>query len=196
MVTCVNSEREKRGLVVQTSLGFQILQYEFLGPVSLDEWGPPMEKLVYLILSRSKDDKFTLLYVDDCTKTDDKSFFVQHPSFKCWVQHAGSDRSLYVAILPMFESGEDARLAVSGKIVAFYKPPCNPDTGKRQPDYAVRRQGDLSAPPTSKPPTKPTTSESFNCPCCGSEMKPDQILEKTTVFRCGGCGISDTRLNP
>jgi len=63
------------------------LQYEFLGPISLDDWGPPMEKLVYLIMSRDHD-KFDILYVGDCEKTDDASFFTAHPNFKCWVKES------------------------------------------------------------------------------------------------------------
>ena len=46
-------------------MSIQILQYEFLGPIPISEWGPPMEKLVYLILSRTKD-KFDIIYVGDC----------------------------------------------------------------------------------------------------------------------------------
>ena len=179
---------------------FQLLQYEFLGPVPLDEWGPPMEKLVYLVLSRSKDDKFSLLYVGTCEKTEEKSFFVQHPGFKCWVQHAGSERFLHLAILPMFESGGDARQVVSDKIAAHYSPPCNPARDRQEPGYVVRRPQQEPQPqqPQPQPPQQQGAAppEPFACPCCGSEMRPDQILERSTVFRCAGCGMSDTRLNP
>jgi len=82
-------------------LSIQILHYEFLGSIPLEEWGPPMEKLVYLIFSRDKDN-FKILYVGECEKTDDKSFFVQHSSYNCWIQNSGSEKSLYLAILPLF----------------------------------------------------------------------------------------------
>ena len=49
-----------------------------------------------------------------------------------------------------------------------------------KPDYVVR--------PARVP-------EKFSCPCCGAEMKSEKILEKSTLYRCTGCGISDTRLN-
>ena len=62
-------------------MSIQILQYEFLGPIRLDEWGPPMEKVVYLILSRVKD-SFNIVYVGDCEKTEEKNFFVNNPNFK------------------------------------------------------------------------------------------------------------------
>ena len=163
-------------------MSIQILQYEFLGPIPLDEWGPPMEKLVYLILSRDKD-RYNIVYAGDCEKTDESSFFVQHSGFKCWVQQAGSEKSLHVAILPMFESSGDRRQNVLNKIIARYKPACNiNETVPVEPEYAVRRK----EMPDSE-------SQKISCACCGSEMKAEQILEKSTVFRCSGCGISDTR---
>ena len=177
-------EKKKRKRSKIPTLGIQILQYEFLGPIPLDEWGPPMEKLVYLILSRDKD-KFNIVYVGECEKTDDKSFFVQHPQFKCWVQHSKSEKYLYLAILPLFESSNDHRKNVLNKIKSFYKPPCNPiEVIETKPDYVVIKQEE---------PTE--TSEKFSCACCGAEMKPEQILEKSTVYRCTSCGISDTKLN-
>jgi predicted RNA-binding Zn-ribbon protein involved in translation (DUF1610 family) len=165
-------------------LSIQILQYEFLGPIPLDEWGPPMEKLVYLIFSRDKDN-FNIIYVGDCEKTDDKSFFVQHSHFKCWVQQSKSEKSLYLAILPMFESNSDYRQNVINKIITHYKPPCNStDVTEVKPNYVVRK--------TEEPSLEP---KKFSCPCCGSEMKSEKILEKSTLYRCTGCGISDTKLN-
>jgi len=159
-------------------LSIQILQYEFLGPIPLDEWGPPMEKLVYLILSRDKD-KFNILYVGDCYKTDEKSFFVQHPNFKCWVKHSGSEKSLFLAILPLFDSSDIHRKNILNKIMIHYKPPCNlDDLPQIKPDYLVRK-----------------SELKYVCPCCGSDMKSEQILEKSTIFRCVNCGLSDTKLN-
>ncbi len=164
------------------SLSIQILQYEFLGPIPLDEWGPPMEKLVFLILSRVKDN-FNIVYVGKCEKTDDKSFFVQHSQFKCWIKQSGSEKSLYLAILPLFESNDDYRQNVLNKIMTHYNPHCNSnDIPKVTPDYVIRK--------TEQPNLKP---KKFSCPCCGSEMKSEKILEKSTLYRC--CGISDTKLN-
>ena len=119
-------------------LSIQILQYEFLGPIPLHEWGPPMEKLVYLILLRS-DDKFSIYYVGDCDKTDDPSFFTQHPRYKCWTQDLGSKGSLHLAILPLFESSDTYRKNVVSKIMNHYKPFCNSeDIPNVQPEYSVR----------------------------------------------------------
>ena len=85
----------------------------------------------------------------------------------------------------MFNSDADSRQKVLRKIIARYNPPCNyADVSQKNPDYAVRVSGDAV-----------DWSEKFNCPCCGAEMKPEQILEKSTVYRCTGCGMSDTKLN-
>jgi hypothetical protein len=151
-------------------LSIQILQYEFLGPIKLDEWGPPMEKVVYLILSRTKD-SFNIIYVGDCEKTDEKNFFITNANFKCWVQKAGSENSLYLAILPMFNSPSSARIGIINKILQRYKPSCNENNvAEKKPDYVVR-------------------------PKCGSQMNIDKVLENTTVLKCTGCGLSDTRVN-
>ena len=72
------------------------------------------------------------------------------------------------------------RKNISNKIKTRYKPICNSDDFiKPKPDYVVRS----------------TVSEKFSCPCCGAEMKSEKILEKSTLYRCTGCGISDTKLN-
>ncbi len=183
-ISVVFWEKKKRKCPKIPSLSIQILQYEFLGPIPLDEWGPPMEKLVFLILSRDKDN-FKIVYAGDCEKTDDKSFFVQHSLFKCWVQHSGSEKSLYLAILPMFESSDDHRQNVLNKIMTHYKPPCNSiDIHKVKLDYVIQK--------TKEPSLE---NKKFSCPCCGSEMKPEKVLGKSTLYRCTGCGISDTKLN-
>jgi len=161
------------------SLSIQILQYEFLGPIKLAEWGPPMEKVVYLIMSRQKD-SFKIIYAGNCEHTSDEKFFTSHPSFKCWNDSA-SEKSLHLAILPMFESGNDERKRISDLIVARYHPVCNVEIKENvEPDYKIRPKSD---------------TQKISCPCCGSEMKVDQVLENTTIIRCTECGISDTRLD-
>jgi predicted RNA-binding Zn-ribbon protein involved in translation (DUF1610 family) len=159
------------------SLSIQILQYEFLGPISLEEWGPPMEKVVYLIMSRDKD-KFDIVYVGDCEKTDDLAFFTGNSSYKCWMEKSLSEKSLYLAILPLFEASAEKRQSVISKIKTRYNPPCNTMDEPEKPDYKVR---------VSEP--------KFPCACCGADMKAEKILEKSTLYRCTSCGISDTKLN-
>ena len=121
-------------------MGIQILQYEFLGPVPLSEWGPPMGELLYAVLSRDRD-RFNMLHAGDCEHTDDKAFFIQHEQFKCWVEKAGSDSALYLAVFPMKDSGAQRRQAVLQRIIRSYKPPCNPaaDLPEQKPSYNVRR---------------------------------------------------------
>ena len=85
----------------------------------------------------------------------------------------------------MFESSDDHRKNILNKILTHYKPPCNSaDIPESKPNYVVRK--------TEKPSLEP---KKFSCPCCGSEMKSEKVLEKSTLYRCTGCGISDTKLN-
>jgi hypothetical protein len=34
----------------------------------------------------------------------------------------------------------------------------------------------------------------MKCACCGAEMLPPRELEKTIIYNCKQCGLSDTRL--
>ena len=54
----------------------------------------------------------------------------------------------------------------------------------QKPDYIVRKSENSVS-----------ESEKISCLCCGAEMKPEKVLEKSTLFRCIGCGLSDTRIN-
>ena len=38
-------------------------------------------------------------------------------------------------------------------------------------------------------------SDKITCACCGHEMKLEKKLQKSNLYRCSSCGISDTRLN-
>ena len=175
-------------------MSIQILQYEFLGPVRLEDWGPPMEKVVFLIFSR-KNDSFNIIYVGDCEKTEKADFFEKIPNFNSWAQIAGSKNSLYLAILPMFESNSLARKVVMKKIIGHYRPVCNPDSQEiKKPDYITRSKMDFQSPNSTEKKSNEITDKT-SCPCCGSEMKVDKILENTTILKCTGCGISDSRLN-
>lgn len=174
-------------------MGIQILQYEFLGPIKLDEWGPPMEKVVYLIFSRLKD-SFKIIYVGDCEKTDHNDFFEKNLNFQNWIQTTGSKNFLYLAILPMFESNSSARQAIVDKILRAYNPVCNSiEIKEEKPDYVIRSKSDKAQSKISKNLTE--TKEKIQCPCCGVDMKVDKVLENTTILKCAGCGLSDTRLN-
>lgn len=169
-------------------MSIQILQYEFLGPIKLEEWGPPMEKVVYLILSREKD-TFNIIYVSDCEKTDNSGFFIQNSNYKYWVDKSGSEKFLHLAILPMFDATPKQRKQVISKIIARYRPICNvQNIPKEKPNYLTRTKYNSNSPESGK-------SEKILCPCCGYEMKIEQILEKSSIIKCPECGLSDTRLN-
>ena len=85
----------------------------------------------------------------------------------------------------MFESSNEKRMNVIQKILSQYKPHCNSeDTPESKPDYAVRIT-----------PEPDVNSDKIICACCGSEMNLEKIIKKSNLYRCTGCGLSDTRLN-
>jgi hypothetical protein len=34
----------------------------------------------------------------------------------------------------------------------------------------------------------------MKCACCGADMSKDKELEKTIIYKCKECGLSDSRL--
>ena len=112
----------------------QILHYEFLGPIKLSEWGPPMEGVVYVIFSRKKD-VFNMLYVGETEKTEAGDFFTKNEQFRCWLSSAGNEENLYLSIYPMWESTESQRRQLENKIISKYKPICNQINDDEQDTY-------------------------------------------------------------
>jgi hypothetical protein len=102
----------------------QILHYEFLGPIKLSEWGPPMDEVLYLMLKR-KNDTYEIIYAGSSEKTQNLDFFTKNEKFKCWVQNAGAEQNLYLSIYPMWDSEADERKRLLSKIIARYRPACN-----------------------------------------------------------------------
>ena len=83
-----------------------------------------MNQLIYLLFSKTKNG-FNILYASQVEKTEKTDFFTQDEKFKCWLQHAGSEELLYLAIYPMPDSEESERERVVQKIISKYRPPCN-----------------------------------------------------------------------
>ena len=83
-----------------------------------------MNQLIYLLFSKTKNG-FNILYASQVEKTEKTDFFTQDEKFKCWLQHAGSEELLYLAIYPMPDSEESDRERVVQKIISKYRPPCN-----------------------------------------------------------------------
>ena len=83
-----------------------------------------------------------------------------------------------------FDSSDNDRQNILHKIITLYKPLCNSDDiVKEKPTYTVRKSENIS------------NAQKFSCPCCGTEMKPEKVLEKSTLYRCTNCGLSDTKLD-
>jgi len=117
-------EKEKKLVILSNLMPIQILQYEFLGPIGLSEWGPPMEEVVYILFAKNKD-VFNIIYVGESGKTESSDFFTKNEQFKCWLSNAGGENNLYLSIYPMWESNQSARKQLVRKIVDRYKPVCN-----------------------------------------------------------------------
>lgn len=79
---------------------------------------------MYVIFAREKD-VFKLIYVDECEETKENDFFTKNEKFKCWLNAAGSDDLLYLAILPMWESDKAERQRIVDKAIVRYEPICN-----------------------------------------------------------------------
>jgi len=105
-------------------MAIQILYYEFLGPIKLSEWGPPMDEVVYAIMARDKD-TFKIIYIDQTEKTNELDYFTKNDKFKCWLDNAGSKNNLYLSIYPMADSEEIERKKIVSKAIEKYKPICN-----------------------------------------------------------------------
>ena len=112
-------------------MAIQILQYEFLGPIKLSEWGPPMDKVAYIIFSKNKD-VFNMIYVGESDKTEARDFFTKNKQFKCWLSYAGKEENLYLSIYPMWESNGSERTQLVRKVIYKYKPVCNEINGDSQ----------------------------------------------------------------
>ncbi len=82
-----------------------------------------MDKVVYIIFKQDKTG-FIPLYADQSNKTENEDFFTQNDSFKCWIQNAGNEESLYLSILPLWESDEPERKRIVEKIISKYRPLC------------------------------------------------------------------------
>ena len=78
-------------------------------------------------------------------------------------------------------------MGVVAKILQRYKPACNENNVEKKPDYMIR--------PKMEDSTNTEDDSKISCPCCGSQMNVDKVLENTTVLKCTGCGLSDTRVN-
>ncbi len=122
-IALIEQKKERFG-TFSTCMTIQILHYEFLGPIKLSEWGPPMDKVIFVILAREKD-TFNVIYVEQSEKTDKNDFFTKNEKFKCWLTHAGSEENLYLSIYLMPNSDEKDRQRIVTKAISHYKPICN-----------------------------------------------------------------------
>jgi len=106
------------------SVAIQVLSYEFLGPIKLSEWGPPMDEVLYLIMAKTKE-TFQIIFAGESGKTTEPAFFTANPKFQCWTANAGFENNLYLCIYPMWDSAVEQRQRILRKIIEKYNPVCN-----------------------------------------------------------------------
>jgi hypothetical protein len=83
-----------------------------------------MDEVIYVLFGKIKEG-FNVIYADQSDKVTESNFFIKNDKFKCWLQHTGSEDSLYLAIYPMWNSEKDDRERIVQKIISKYKPACN-----------------------------------------------------------------------
>jgi len=136
-------------------LSIQILQYEFLGPIKLSEWGPPSPSVAYIIFSKDKD-VFNMIYVGESDETEAHDFFTKNDQFKCWLSYAGKEENLYLSIYPMRESSQSERNQLVKKVIARYKPVCNEVNDDSYNAFTITNQ---TVEPEPEPEPEPETKQ-------------------------------------
>ena len=114
-------EKEKKLGILSNLVPIQILQYEFLGPIRLSEWGPPMEEVAYILFAKNKD-VFNIIYAGESGKTEASDFFTKNEQLNSWLSNAGGENNLYLSIYQSWETKQYARKPLVRKIVDRYKP--------------------------------------------------------------------------
>jgi len=104
-------------------MGIAISGILFDGPYPLTDWGGPEEAAVYSILYKQANN-WNVVYVGETSNLDQKSIS-SHPKRECWINRAGSESNLFIAIYLMPDSTQRERLVVAGKIKFENEPPCN-----------------------------------------------------------------------
>ena len=83
-----------------------------------------MEKIIYILFAKVKNG-FKPIYVGQIEKTEQNDFFIINEKFKCWIENAGNEQSLHLAIHLVEDSEENDRKRIVDRIISHYKPVCN-----------------------------------------------------------------------
>ncbi|MFQ5968998.1 MAG: hypothetical protein ACE5J2_00680 [Nitrososphaerales archaeon] len=104
-------------------MGIAISGILFDGPYSLSNWDVPRQAALYSILYKQTGN-WNLAYVGESSNLDERGISSHHKR-DCWIERAGSESNLYIAIYPMPNSTEQKRKRIEAKIKIENEPPCN-----------------------------------------------------------------------
>jgi hypothetical protein len=104
-------------------MGITISSIVFDGPYSLNNWEVPREAAVYCILYKQAN-SWNVAFVGETSNLDEK-LINSHQKRNCWIESAGSESNLYIAIHPMPSSTQKERLGIEVLIKIENEPPCN-----------------------------------------------------------------------
>lgn len=104
-------------------MGITISGTVFDGPYPLSGWDAPGEPAVYCVLYKQAA-SWHLVYVGESDNLDAKSIS-SHPKRGCWIDKAGSESDLYIAIYPVPDSTQRQRRGMETMIKIENEPPCN-----------------------------------------------------------------------
>ena len=100
----------------------------FDGPHPTTEWEPPYRAAVYAIVmpdETCKPKPFRVIYFGESGNLSERGFWQSHHKYQCFIDHAGLDSNIYIAIHKMPNSTEEERKNVESKLIAKYDPICN-----------------------------------------------------------------------
>jgi hypothetical protein len=104
-------------------MGIAISGIMFDGPYSLNDLDIPKGAAVYSVLYKQADN-WHVVYVGETSDLNEKSINLHHKR-GCWIERAGSELNLYIAIYPMPDSIQRQRQRIQAKIKFENEPPCN-----------------------------------------------------------------------
>jgi hypothetical protein len=109
--TEMNSESEK----------IRLDGISFSKPFPIDEWDPPKQAALYLILTK---DDGRIIYVGESGNLEDREFWKGHHKYNCWVRVAGAEKNLAIAFHPMVDSTPVQRKEMESSLVRKLQPLC------------------------------------------------------------------------
>ncbi|MEN6424001.1 MAG: hypothetical protein ABFE13_01460 [Phycisphaerales bacterium] len=111
-------------------MGVELNNHPFTSPAPITLWEPPCCAAVYAIFARGPScgpGSSRLIYVGESDSLSERGFWHSHPHHGCWLQQAGGDDNLYIALHLMPVSTPKERHTVQAEIIAACRPCCNTD---------------------------------------------------------------------